>query len=98
LAIVGGAWGDGLHNILEAAVYGIPVVFGPRTNNHPEAKELIAFGGAKQVRNKSDFTSILDQCFFNEKIRTEMGEKAAIFIEQNKGAFRKSYETIIAND
>ncbi len=94
LAIVGGAWGKGLHNILEAAVFGIPVVFGPKIKNHPEAEDLIAYGGAKKVINKSDFDSILDQCFFNEKTRMEMGEKAARFIEQNKGALQKSYETI----
>ena len=94
LAIIGGAWHIGLHNILEAAVYGIPVLFGPNTNNFPEAQDLIAFGGAKQVLNKSDFPAILDQCLLNEKTRKEMGRRAMNYVEQNRGALQKSYEIL----
>ena len=55
VAYIGGAFGSGLHNILEAAVYGCPLVFGPKHHKFPEAAELISTGGAKSISNKETF-------------------------------------------
>ena len=55
VAYIGGAFGSGLHNILEAAVYGCPIVFGPKYHNFPEATDLISIGGAKSISNKETF-------------------------------------------
>jgi 3-deoxy-D-manno-octulosonic-acid transferase len=54
-AYVGGAFGKGLHNILEPAVFGLPVIFGPNTEKFPEAKEFIAHNCGFSVHNKQDF-------------------------------------------
>ena len=65
VAYIGGAFGSGLHNILEAAVYGCPIVFGPKHHNFPEAAEMISTGGAKSISNKETFqkavTEYLDE-------------------------------------
>ena len=55
VAYIGGAFGSGLHNILEAAVYGCPLIFGPKHHNFPEAAELMSTGGAKSISNKEAF-------------------------------------------
>jgi 3-deoxy-D-manno-octulosonic-acid transferase len=51
---VGGGFGDGIHSILEAAVYGVPVIFGPKHHKFKEAEDLIRLGTAKSVQNSSD--------------------------------------------
>ena len=59
VAYIGGAFDSDLHNILEAAVYGCPLLFGPKHHNFPEAAELIRLGGAKSIRNKITFKKAL---------------------------------------
>lgn len=54
LAIVGGGYGRGLHNVLEPAVWNIPVLCGPEIDKNPEAKELQSIGGLEVIRNQSD--------------------------------------------
>lgn len=86
LAYVGGAFGKGLHNILEAAVYGIPVIFGPNYGKFREAKELLRVNGAVTVSNKADAERILQKLAGHEGERVKMGENAAMYVKQNTGA------------
>lgn len=83
-AYVGGGFGTGLHNILEPAAFGIPVVFGPIHKKFPEAAAIIQAGGAMEVRNKADFQIFLAN--MDSEIRVEMSKNAKIFVQSQTGA------------
>jgi 3-deoxy-D-manno-octulosonic-acid transferase len=89
VAYVGGAFGSGLHNILEAAVYGIPVVFGPKISRNQEALDLIERNGAFSVSNKSELFQELEMLFSDKMKLKLMGENSKSFIYQSKGASQK---------
>ena len=55
VAFIGGGFGKGIHNILEAATFGLPIIFGPNYKKFTEAKELIKLGGAFSIKDSSDF-------------------------------------------
>lgn len=87
---VGGGFGDnGLHNILEAAVYGKPVLFGPVIYRNFEAEELINAGGAKVVESAVDLEGVVDQLLENPDLLRDMGIQAKSYVYQNAGASQK---------
>ena len=59
IAYIGGGFGKGIHNCLEAAVYNIPVIFGPNYHTFQEAKDLISLGIAKSVNNSDEFRNTI---------------------------------------
>ena len=59
LAVIGGGFGRGIHNILEAVTFGVPVLFGPNYKKFKEATDLIEAGGAFAVKNQSEFEQTL---------------------------------------
>ena len=61
IAYIGGGFGAGIHNTLEAAVYGMPVLFGPRYHKFKEAKDLIAVGGGFSITDDSSFRTKMDE-------------------------------------
>ena len=80
LAYIGGGFGSGIHNILEAVAYGLPVMFGPNYQKFKEANELIALGGAKEISNHSELeTTILSFIDFDSSISKN-------YIKNNAGA------------
>ena len=85
MAYIGGGFGVGIHNIPEAAVYGIPVVFGPNYKKFQEAKDLIANGGAFSINDAADFDRLM-QRFAEEPFRSKCGETAAKYIYSHTGA------------
>ncbi len=90
ITYVGGGFGDdGLHNILEAAVYGKPVIFGPNYEKFPEATDLIAYGGAISVENTLELEKVLNNLFASDELRQGYAAKAKQFIYDNKGATEK---------
>jgi 3-deoxy-D-manno-octulosonic-acid transferase len=86
IAYIGGGFGKSIHNTLEAAVYGIPVVFGPRFEKFNEAKELIAAGGGFGVQNGQKLQNILHQLLSDKLKREDAGMKAGKFVKENTGA------------
>ena len=87
IAYVGGAAGTtGLHNILEPAVFGIPIIIGKNYSKFPEAKTLINLGGVATVSSPSDFKSIITTLISDPSKREKQGEINKTFIEKNKGA------------
>lgn len=95
---IGGGFGtSGLHNILEAAVYGKPVLFGPNHEKFPEAGEMIDEGGAFSVSNALELEKKLDELFRNEEHRNLVGDAARKYIYRSKGATAKIVEFIQAN-
>ncbi|MBK7347154.1 MAG: 3-deoxy-D-manno-octulosonic acid transferase [Chitinophagaceae bacterium] len=90
ITYVGGGFGDdGLHNILEAAVYGKPVIFGPNYEKFPEATDLIAYGGAISVENTLELEKVLNNLITSDELREGYAAKAKLFIYNNKGATEK---------
>ena len=86
VAYVGGGFGSGIHNLLEAAVYGIPVIFGPHYQPFREAHDLLKNGGGYTIRNKSSFSEVADRLFQKEEIRYQSGQAAKQYVENEAGA------------
>lgn len=86
VAYIGGGHGAGIHNINEAAVYGIPVVFGPNYHKFKEARDLIALGGAFCVTDAATTSSTLDRLLSDTSLRTSAGKTAGQYIADNIGA------------
>jgi 3-deoxy-D-manno-octulosonic-acid transferase len=95
-AYVGGSFRQGVHNVLEAAVYGIPVLFGPRYRNSREPLELVHEGGAFVVTGAEDLERSLSNLLGDEAARTAAGEKALRFVRSRVGATDRVLERIIA--
>lgn len=86
VAYIGGGFGVSIHNTLEAAVYGMPVVFGPTWKKFREAHGLLAAGAAISVKNYREFADALDRAFDNQSI---MGQRANDYVQSECGATDK---------
>ena len=86
IAYVGGGFGVGIHNILEAAVYGIPVIFGPRYQKFMEAKELLDAKGAFTIRTFDDLKKHLDKMIQEPAYLKEVGKNADVYVNSRLGA------------
>ncbi|MGS2727588.1 3-deoxy-D-manno-octulosonic acid transferase [Psychroserpens sp. BH13MA-6] len=87
IAYVGGAMGKtGLHNILEPAVFGVPIIIGQNYEKFPEASTMIANAGVVSVSNQSELASQLNQFISSSTDRKTFGLKNFNFIKENKGA------------
>jgi 3-deoxy-D-manno-octulosonic-acid transferase len=87
IAYVGGGAGKtGLHNILEPAVFGIPILIGKHYDKFPEAKSLIKLGGVVSISNSKTLQSSLQALLINSNLREKQGLTNKVFIEKNKGA------------
>ncbi|MCE2614014.1 3-deoxy-D-manno-octulosonic acid transferase [Flavobacteriaceae bacterium D16] len=89
VAYVGGGFATGLHNTLEPAVYGIPVIIGPKYEGFREAEELVALKGIYSVASAKAFNKTLDTLLDNEELRNSTGNINSNYINQNIGATRK---------
>ncbi len=95
IAYVGGAIGTtGLHNILEPATFGIPVLYGRNTEKHPEAKELAQAGGGIFVSDATQVSQALTKLASDEQYRRSKGDNAKEFILNRAGATEKSMQLI----
>ena len=94
VAYVGGGFGVGIHNVPEAAVYGIPVIIGPNHQRFAEAVALIANGGCKNIENAEDFSAIMDDFLENPTHITQAGSAAGDYIHQNAGATPVIYQHV----
>jgi 3-deoxy-D-manno-octulosonic-acid transferase len=87
IAYVGGGFGNpGVHNILEPATFGIPIVIGPNYDHFAEATALVNMGGCKAISNKTELNDVFSNLFKNEVIRSEKGHICSTFVKMNKGA------------
>ena len=91
VAYIGGGFGVGIHNTIEAAVYGVPVLFGPNYSHFREAKGLIAVGAARSISNYKELEAALDTALDNYQ---EIGAKAAAYVAAETGATEKIYREI----
>ena len=91
VAYIGGGFGAGIHNTIEAAVYGMPVVFGPKYRHFREAKALINAGAGFSVKNYRQLEAALDQAFADH---ADLGRKARLYVESELGATDKIYREL----
>lgn len=89
VAYIGGGFGVGIHNTLEAAVYGIPVVFGPKYQKFMEAMQLIEAQGAFSISNYEELGSLFDRFLTDEHFHRETGSNAGFYVTNNAGATDK---------
>lgn len=94
IAYVGGGFGVGIHNINEAAVYGIPVVFGPEFEKFKEARDLVADGGAVSCRNGEEVRAALGRFISDSAACEKAGKIAGKYIRDNIGATEIIYNDI----
>lgn len=91
VAYIGGGFGVGIHNTLEAAVYGMPVVFGPNWQKFREAHGLLEAGAAISVKNYREFSNALDTAFEQQ---TLMGQRAHDYVQSECGATEQIYNAL----
>jgi len=86
IAYVGGGFQTGLHNVLEPATFGLPIIIGPKYDKFKEAVDLVNQGGCFVVYNKEEFNSQLKELFTDTDDRKKKGKITKNFISQNIGA------------
>lgn len=89
IAYIGGGFGAGIHNTLEAAVYGVPVLFGPNYHKFKEAKGLIAMGGGFPVSDEKTFRAKMNELLTYPEALAASGKAAGDFVKNNIGATDK---------
>ncbi|WP_315314840.1 glycosyltransferase N-terminal domain-containing protein [Prevotella pallens] len=94
VAYVGGGFGAGIHNVLEAAVWGLPVVFGPNNKRFAEAQGLLASGGGFEIDNYEKFALIMDRFRSDKAFLQNSGNTAGCFVKQLSGATNKVFSDI----
>lgn len=87
IAYVGGGFGNpGVHNILEPATFGVPVVIGPNYSHFAEATALVNMEGCISIQNQTQLNEAFDLLLYNEDERLEKGHICSTFVQMNKGA------------
>jgi len=86
ITYIGGGFGAGIHNTLEAVTFGNPVVFGPKYKKFQEAVDLIEIGGGFSISNQVEFDAIFNQLILDENFRKNAGQKAGDFVQKSPHA------------
>lgn len=94
VAYVGGGFGVGIHNLPEAAVWGVPVIFGPNNQRFQEAQQLKACGGGLEINGAADFQRIMDRFDANPQQVKADGKKAGDYVKGKAGATGKVLHSV----
>ena len=86
VAYVGGGFGVGIHNVLEAAVWNVPVFFGPNNKRFQEAQQLLASGGGIEITNYSSLATAMQRFMDDDKWLEQCGSKAGDYVKSMAGA------------
>lgn len=86
IAYVGGGFGVGIHNVPEAAVWGVPVLFGPNNKRFQEAQDLLACKGSFEVTDYDSFNTIISRLISDDKFRHQCDEASANYVKSRSGA------------
>ena len=89
ISYIGGGFGVGIHNVLEAAVYGIPVIFGPNNKKFREAQHLLANKGGFEIHGYDDFEQLMNKFLTDEAYLQASGQAAGDYVKNNSGAMEK---------
>ena len=89
VAYIGGGFGVGIHNTLEAAVWNMPVIFGPNNKKFQEAQGLLKSGGGFEINTDEDFSGLMSSLMNDEAFLKQAGDKAGAFVAHLAGATDK---------
>lgn len=89
VAYIGGGFGVGIHNTLEAAVWNMPVIFGPNNKKFQEAQSLLKSGGGFEINTYEDFSGLMTSLMNDETFLKQAGDKAGAFVAHLAGATDK---------
>lgn len=96
IAYVGGGFGNpGVHNVLEPATFGIPIIVGPNFSHFAEAIALVNMRGAVSIKNQLELNDALDNLITNDDIRFEQGSVCETFVQMNKDATKKIIDGVL---
>jgi 3-deoxy-D-manno-octulosonic-acid transferase len=96
IAYVGGGFGDGIHSLLEAAVWGKPVIFGPKHTKFAEAQGLIDAGGGFEVRNAEELRAVLERLLGDKEALAKASGAAAKYVRDRVGATERTVREVLA--
>ena len=94
MAYVGGGFGVGIHNVLEAAVYGVPVFFGPNNKKFQEAQQLKACGGGIEISSAYEFGQKMDAFTADTAAFSAAGKAAGEYVSANLGASQRIFDEL----
>lgn len=94
VAYVGGGFGVGIHNVLEAAVWGMPVLFGPNNKHFAEAQGLLQSGGGIEIEDYETFSLIMSQLSDDSAYYNTCGQEAGAFVQSLAGATKKVLSSV----
>lgn len=86
VAYIGGGFGVGIHNVVEAAVWGVPVIFGPNNQRFQEAQDLLACGGGVEISDYATFETAMDGLIADDNLRQSRGAKTGEYVKGRAGA------------
>ena len=89
ISYIGGGFGVGIHNVLEAAVYGIPVIFGPNNKKFREAQHLLVNKGGFEINGYEDFEQLMNKFLTDEVYLKQSGQAAGNYVKGNAGEMEK---------
>jgi 3-deoxy-D-manno-octulosonic-acid transferase len=95
-AYVGGAFTTGVHNVMEPATHGLPIGFGPRHRNAPEAERLLEASAAVVIRSAADLEAALRSIAGDRERLRRMGQAAKAYVEANLGASERCFDRLAA--
>ena len=96
ISYIGGGFGVGIHNVLEAAVYGVPVIFGPNNKKFREAQHLLANKGGFEIHGSEDFEQLMDKFLNDEAYLGLSGKAAGDYVKGNAGAMELIMNQVFA--
>ena len=91
VAYVGGGFGVGIHNVLEAGVWNMPVIFGPNNKRFQEAQGLIHAGGGFEIQDGESFAALMDRFGNDKSFLEDAGQKAGDFVK----SFNRATQAIL---
>ena len=97
ITYIGGGFSDGIHNILEAATFSNPIIFGPNYQKFQEAKDLLKQGGAFNVTNNTELIIITKKLLEDKDYYTKTSQICADYVNQNKGATKIIIDSLPLN-
>ncbi|WP_299458555.1 glycosyltransferase N-terminal domain-containing protein [uncultured Microscilla sp.] len=94
-AYIGGAFGEGLHNTLEPAVFDTPVLFGKEYDKYQEAVDMVNLGGAFSINNAEELSQVMNDLYFDEEKRAKAAKVCTEYVLANLGSSDKIYRYFI---
>lgn len=94
IVYIGGGFGKGIHNTIEAAVYGKPIIFGPNNRKFREANDLKQLSAAVEINDKNEFNAIMDKLMSDSEMRLEMSINAKNYVMKESGVVDRIFKNI----